>query len=493
MVTILEDRHRKAQAASAAPASFGAALSALAGAVCLIASFIAPNHAAAQTTTGCVLAPSPDDPPESLPDDVCDIHSNSEENFDALAWQIFKFLVWPASNTPRGKPDTARKVTEMDGPRTFETLKADWETFQPLAEPPTPWDGPFPRLATPCANHPEIRPLDLVLASFAEFGNLREVVGPQLSYVLIAQNRTYVRYLAAYNRTVFDKIIQGRLYDADIVAGIIPPASGQPVPDVAREQSGALTVKSAWIEITGPSREQIDSSRFYVRHDAWLQDPKDQTCRKASVALVGLHFVYKTPSRPQWIWSTFEHVDNVPDGGEQSRIGYTFNNGDLGAPMGDNAKPDYQIPLPPGAQGPGDPPQPYQVERLQRITPAAQTANQAWQSALSNRNSVWQYYKLVLTQWPFTPFAPDRDAGGVNPLPNCAQRGGQATANTTLETFLQTTADCRAGLTCMGCHNRARRTDFVWSIPMNPYKPPDSRFATRQDAIKELRDVLQGR
>jgi hypothetical protein len=64
------------------------------------------------------------------------------------------------------------------------------------------------------------------------------------------------------------------------------------------------------------------------------------------VALVALHFVYKTPSRPQWIWSTFEHADNVPESGESPRTGHTFNNGDLGAPMGDDAKPDYQNPLP---------------------------------------------------------------------------------------------------------------------------------------------------
>jgi hypothetical protein len=493
MVTILKDRRRTAQAAFPARTGFGPGRSAFAVAVCLIASVIAPNHAAAQPTTGCVLAPSVDDPPGTLPDDVCDVNSNNEANFDALAWRIFKFLVWPASNAERGKPDTARKITEMDGPRTFETFKADWETFQPLAEPPTPWDSPYPRLATPCANHPEIRPFDLVLASFTKFGNLREVVGPGLSYVLIAQNRTYVRYLAAYNRMVFDKIAQDRLYNADTVAGIVPPVPGQPVPDATRELPGALTVKSAWIEITGPSRQQIDSSRFYIRHDAWLQDPNDQTCRKASVALVALHFVYKTPSRPQWIWSTFEHVDNVPESGESPRTGHTFNNGDLGAPMGDDAKPDYQIPLPQGAQGPGDPPRPYQVERLQSITASAQDANRNWQGALRNRNSVWQHYKLVLTQWPFTPFAPNQGAGGVNPLPQCAQRDGPATANTVPETFLQTSNACLPGLTCMGCHDGARRTDFVWSIRMNPYKPPNSRSTTRRDAIEELRDVLKQR
>ena len=39
-------------------------------------------------------------------------------------------------------------------------------------------------------------------------------------------------------------------------------------------------------------------------------------CAESDVALVGLHIAIKTASRPQWIWSTFEQVDNVPPAGE---------------------------------------------------------------------------------------------------------------------------------------------------------------------------------
>jgi len=35
-------------------------------------------------------------------------------------------------------------------------------------------------------------------------------------------------------------------------------------------------------------------------------------CAKADIALVGLHIMIKTHYRPQWLWSTFEQVDNVP-------------------------------------------------------------------------------------------------------------------------------------------------------------------------------------
>src|SRR5262249_23558802 len=47
---------------------------------------------------------------------------------------------------------------------------------------------------------------------------------------------------------------------------------------------------------------------------------------KRTVGLTGLHIVTKTPTHPQGIWSTFEHIDNVP--APQAGRPFTFNNGD---------------------------------------------------------------------------------------------------------------------------------------------------------------------
>ncbi len=38
--------------------------------------------------------------------------------------------------------------------------------------------------------------------------------------------------------------------------------------------------------------------------------------RHSDQRLVGLHIMVKTRYRPQWLWSTFEQVDNVPPAGE---------------------------------------------------------------------------------------------------------------------------------------------------------------------------------
>jgi hypothetical protein len=471
-----------------------AGLTGCAVALCLMGWIAASHPAMAQTPVACSQDPSWGDPPSVPPVDVCGSGQIHAGDFYAFSWRIFKFLVWPALSGSRGDPDATRKITDMHGPRTFETLKADWEIFLPNAARPAAWSD-YPSVAGPCHNHPNIEPGALVLASFSKFGNLNEGE-PAVSYVLVAQNQTYVRYQAAFDKKVFDKILNGQLYDAGKVGAIPAPAADMSVPEVAKQPEGAFTVKSAWIELPGKKEtlaKHIDPSRFYVRHDAWLQDPQTGDCRIASVGLVGLHIVYKTRSRPQWIWSTFEHVDNVPEKlGDRSGRSYTFHNGDFSTHMTDEVEQDFLIPTPTDHPGPGVPPRAYQVERLQQIHPEAMKANLARQKELGSLGSVWQYYKLVMTQWPFAPSAPNLDVRGVGSQPNCGGRNGTATVNTTMETFLQTQQDCKLRRTCMGCHDAARATDFVWSIQLNQYKPPTMPGPEpRAIAIKVLQDLLQ--
>jgi hypothetical protein len=475
---------------------------------CLLG-IVAMSNAKAQGTP-CPPAPSLQ-APRAAPNDVCDgIHAPGEPAFDAFAWDAFKFLVWPAQTGPghRGEPDKLKPITDMNGPRTFETLKPDWETFKPQAVRPSPWDA-YPATAEPCQNQPRIAPGDLVLASYSEFGNVQEFdhINPGFTSLLVAQNQTYVRYLAAYNKSVFGKILRNGLYNPANYQHLVASSQGAPVlattePDGSRTEESALTIKSAWVELPKVDctvRTEIERSPLYVRC-AWLQDPEKLTCRKSAVGLVGLHIVVKTYSRPQWIWSTFEYEDNVPDSPERnapSGTHYTFNNGNPAQPMTDNPQPSYQVPRPAGAPPPGDPPNPFQVERLQQLTPNAQAANAAWRQELSKVGSVWSHYKLVMVQWPITPASPDLDAKRASPIPNCSYRGSSATVNTTMETFLQTQTLCdgkASSRTCMTCHNVARKADFVWSIPMNVNAP--ARFPLeslpRVQALDALQSIVEG-
>jgi hypothetical protein len=77
----------------------------------------------------------------------------------------------------------------------------------------------------------------------------------------------------------------------------------------------------------------------------------------------------------------------------------------------------------------------------------------------------WQYYKLVVTQWPrvegnqIDPISASLDGSVQNTFPG--EGAFSAFANVTMETFDQKGVQ----LGCMSCHNRARMTtDFMWSV-----------------------------
>jgi hypothetical protein len=449
-----------------------------------VAGFTAPLNSATAQSGECLQSPSLDSHPDALPPDVC--HTGpivSDNDFYALSWQLFKFLVWPASGD-RGKPDTSKKITSMEGPRVFETFKADWETFLPDAKEPGAWDN-YPE--SPCSNQPVVGDGVLVLASSSKFGNLS--VGGKRAHLLVAQNRTYVRYQAGFNKPLFEKIKNENLYDASVAERL---EAARPTTDISLKASapfGAMTVKSAWIEL--PGEGNIDPSKFYVRHDAWVQIPGTKQCRKSDVGLVGLHIVYKTKALPHWIWATFEHVDNVPEQGDDPNKRYTFHNGDLNAHMTTGPEDEYLISDQPGAAVPAERPRAYQVERLQKIDPNVVAMNGTWQAALSAERpdgSVWKNYKLIMSQWQGVRFVSSEDVSIHEPKPICTTDTAPASANTTMETFQQS---CVLHQTCMGCHNETRNTDFIWAIKLNPYRPTAFRDGqSRTEAIKKLEDIL---
>jgi hypothetical protein len=211
------------------------------------------------------------------------------------------------------------------------------------------------------------------------------------------------------------------------------------------------------------------------------------------MGLVGLHIVAKTPSRPQWIWSTFEQIDNVPvvtGATPTSNTAFNLNNGN-GTPM--PAQDPYCIPKQPGC--PGNPPvampadaaqtTPFNVTRVMPIgiapgTTPATNANYQALLAKAAPDSPWQYYQLVMTQWPTPGNAPQNPG-----RPKFSFPGSNPTssfANVTMETFDQTSIFTG----CMNCHNATAHpngdskpgNDFLWSLAINAYAPPAQLGAT---------------
>ena len=259
-----------------------------------------------------IAPPNLDAPSATLvPNDVCTPKQipggNPIAYFDDYSWRTFVALVWPGLSGHRGTPDTVESLSKANVPVVFETYKADWETFQPDGAQPTAWSDMF-AASMPC---PNAKPGDFVLSSFTKFGNVGEAGIGSFTAVLIAQNGTFARYLAAYNEVEFTAIRANKWY----LATNLPGNQAPPTKPIVFS-SGALDVKSSWIDMTNIP----DPERYHTR-DAWLQDPISGKCgdKPVRVGLVGLHIVQKTPSRPQWIWSTFEgSVANLECGGERS-------------------------------------------------------------------------------------------------------------------------------------------------------------------------------
>jgi hypothetical protein len=206
--------------------------------------------------------------------------------------------------------------------------------------------------------------------------------------------------------------------------------------------------------------------RYYVTR-AQVYDPPSHKCILQDVALVGLHIVIKTRNRPQWIWSTFEHVDNVPPQGASTpppNVTYSFNN---------PRQPQTLIPA--NRPPPVTPhnfevnPDPMQVVRKWLIDSEIIRMNGNYKQEISKQEingTVWQNYMLVLTQWPLRT-SPERPTNNGEPFPN----GYTNLANTTMETYFQDSKDGQFP-SCMACHAYSNHygRDFVMFVTMDAFR-----------------------
>jgi hypothetical protein len=118
----------------------------------------------------------------------------------------------------------------------------------------------------------------------------------------VAQNQTYVRYEVRANEPEFNSIVGKEWY----IASKLPTRE-----TFASFNNDSTSIKAAWRILTDKDTPAI-RARYYVVPKAQVFDVVSGKCTAQDIALVGLHIVTKTADRPQWIWSSFEHVDNVP-------------------------------------------------------------------------------------------------------------------------------------------------------------------------------------
>ncbi len=375
--------------------------------------------------------------------------------FDSFSWQSFVALNWPAaldsSGRPvRGKADLGKTIGDSRPPRVWESWKASWETFRKGGVAPSEWssyDGGHPCIGESAG--------DKTLLMVSKVGSVTDGINEAFSGPLVDQNRNYARYEIRFNETQYNVIRTNQWY----LRSKLPTDPSKPVnfPSSVQGSYGAIEVKAAWRELVAG---QDDFNRYYAADGIIVEPGTPPTCRNAKLGLVGFHIASKVDPFREWIWSTFEHVDNVPASyPPPAGIRYSYNDGkNPPNPRGYDYQPEILPdgkPVPPKEQR-----KPVQVSRVTPIPKDTQAMNGRYQDLL--RGTVWQNYQLVATQWPTT--VGQFKVGGDCPK-NCDfPFPATAVANTTLETYLQTD-------NCTGCHYMAAQTDFSFILDQAAYPP----------------------
>jgi hypothetical protein len=420
----------------------------------------APAPAPAAATggnSGATIQLSPD-----IPHDVTvtgkDLPS-VQRDFDAYSWNTFIALNWPPG--PDGKGNPAKKPgQEGDNPTVWEGWAESSSIFLAKGAKPAAWGSP-PVLPAECQGlfTPGMR----LLSQVGKTPGLLEAFSqPFDTGPLVDQHGRFARFEILVNQPMFDDIVNNGLYSKAGQSTF--KAQGKTVQFACGDKAqadavGAIMVKAAWkvLDTTqGDDPARFHTSTALVYTPAISSTKSPATCRKETVGLVGLHISHKTNDASQWIWSTFEHVDNVPTEAEvksgKLKARYNFYNpGCKDCPV--NAPP-------PRPWDPNKGAAPVQIVRVDVLPPFATTSAATQdeaahqQLAAINPKSVWLNYTLISTQWPTNtqfgkcqPIATDPDG---TPAPTFL-------ANSTLESYVQGNVP-NVSSSCIRCHGNATDT-----------------------------------
>ena len=428
-------------------------------------------------------------------------------DFDTLSWNSFIALNWPSDPNYRGQPDPDphKKIGLQDYSNVvWETYKESYEVFvgdsQGNPVRPTGWNSapdPPPGCGQNSAYQTKLGKPVRVIKNVSKDG-LNEFLESVTMAPLIDQKGAFARYEILVNEDEFKHImnpanplsglIAPPLYDSRNQLNVNFPAGKPGGPE------GPIEVKAAW-KLLGA----YDNPNRY--HTEWIQiawpttsnPPIQYKCSQPIlVGLVALHIAHKTANAPQWVWSTFEQVDNytVPPGSPPGSKASFYN------PNCRNC-PANHVPMQPAAGWSGDPSvlnqgPPTQVvpgDSAKVKTSCNDVALQLLRSV--NPNTVWQYYRLVNTQWPQDPYCKGAPCP-VYPQPTLAQQGANQLpvnmANAVIETYLMGPPESTDKPSCMSCHS--------FSNGLQTNQPLDFSFALQEaypipvNALREQRRTL---
>lgn len=229
---------------------------------------------------------------------------NLQRLYDILSWQSFLAINWPVND--QGSP--AEHLTDLTvGLPQWITWKERYEVFLTDGLEPAGWGNNIIRSALP--------PVTPTLATSGTIPDkntrlLYSVKQANSELPLWDQNGNMVYYEILMNQTAFEYINDNMLYN---LQGQIDFASQEESAffswgsfNQEGNYPGSVVIKLAWKILDG---DDIPS-RFYTI-PAQVFDPDTGEWTPHTVGLVGMHIAHKAISSVEWVWSTFEQVDNV--------------------------------------------------------------------------------------------------------------------------------------------------------------------------------------
>jgi hypothetical protein len=399
------------------------------------------------------------------------LSAEKQRDFDNFAWQTFVALNWPADRT--GAP-LKKSITERpDAPRVWEFYPSPFALFSQGL--------PGENMAVkPLAMANGKRRVFSMLSTRTNLPDLSSdsILQAASDKPLIDRNLNFTLYDIAINQIEYDYIknnglntIKGQQAFYDNHNQVSFPL-GFYQDDTTRTggSAGAIEIKTAWRMLDPSQGDRLD--RYYtvdatIQVDAQHSQSGRPMTIEAKLGLVGFHVIQRTkqPSPQDWIWSTFEHMDNAPlaDNARDPTLiappiptqgtppasvtqAYSYFNPNYHGPtnvppaLGSGESVYKWAPRPPFASAYANPGGfGTQVVRCWQIFPATDLVNKYFQKLL--KGSVWENYQLIGSQW----------MGGTENQPGANGNIPRYLSNTTLETYIQFSSFG----SCLECHNSA--------------------------------------
>lgn len=421
------------------------------------------------------------------------------EVFNENSWKTFVAIFWPRDEDGKPKPN----FTD-EGKATWLGWKEAFQVYRKDGGVPAPWESPRVKTGHEklTANMLEENTVRVYLSSETpthkvKSKNIADETDQAFAGKLFDQNGNEVYYEVLMNKEEFDYVVNNKLYNINgqIEFSKNGAIANFPAGDYSSNTLGAVEIKFAWKILT-----DTDHKERYYTNWGYVFDASGNLVKK-ELGMIGFHISQKTPTGKQWVWSTFEHIDNLdqnviekegkktiihpsltnpeceicPVNVDVSNTGVTYSHntslhGDYWNVMDTVNKTSQKYYA-------NQPIMKTQAKRMVDIPIRVQQINQRIQAYFKSQKSVFQYYQLIDTQYPLRQNAvPDSHTEEGYKLPGSItnKSGGDPNiallTNITMETFFQIGNQSAGNLmeanpesditvfgteSCIGCHSSA--------------------------------------